>query len=141
MSDNRSFQRKPTKAARKARAAIIRRSRVEKNIISVDYGTVKRLDGRTSTIEFRSKPNGVKEKTLFRDFHTWRLAVIKADFCGARVKHETFWLGRDMPDMAASRLTRVGPTISLKMTGPQRRLTAEDYALLDRDSPAENDEK
>ncbi len=141
MSDKRPTRRKPTKAARKARALIIRRSRVAKNVISVDHGTVRRIDRKKATIEFRSKPNGVKERSFFRDFPTWRLFAIKADFIGAKVRHETFWLGRDMPDMIASRLVRVGPTIPLRAAGPRCRLTAEDHALLNGDSPAENDEE
>jgi hypothetical protein len=133
-------RRKPTQAARKARAMIISRSRRKKNIVGVDQGTVIRIDRRTSTIQFQTE-SGEGGKTFARDFPTWRLRTIAADFFGAKVKHEMFWLGPDMPDMIVSRLSRIGPTISLKTIRPSRRLTAQDYALLDRDSPAEDDEE
>ena len=140
MPKNEAPRRKPTPAASKARAAIIRRSRRKKNPIAIEYGTVKCVDRRECDIEF-VPTKGRPLKPFTRAFPTWRLHNVSADFVGAKVKHVTFWLGRDMPDMVVSRLTRVGPTISLKPTRPQRRLTAEDYALLDSDSPAEGDEE
>jgi len=140
MKTARSRRRKTDEAARKVRAALLRCLRIKRNLIAIDYGTVTRIDRRWATIAFLSGSEKAKE-TKARDFPTWRLHDVKADFVGARVKHVTIWLGRDMPDMVVSRLMRVGPAISVKPTRPQRRLTAREFALLDRDSSAEGDKE